>query len=49
VDGNDVFSAGQVNSINTTLSMATGQHTIIIRAWDSTGAFGDQTLTVTVQ
>jgi hypothetical protein len=48
VDGVDSFSAGQVTSISTTLPMDVGTHTVIVRAWDSTGAFGDQTLTLTV-
>jgi len=29
--------------------MSSGTHTVIVRAWDSTGAFGDRTLTITVQ
>ena len=49
VDGVDSYSAGQVNSISPSLSIGAGQHTVVIRAWDSTGAFGDQTLTITVQ
>ena len=44
----DVFAAGQVSSINASLSLAAGTYTLIVRAWDSSGAFGDQTLTVTV-
>src|SRR5579864_2637918 len=47
VDSTDVFSAGTVSSINTTLTLATGTHTVLVRAWDTTGAFGDRTLTVT--
>jgi hypothetical protein len=49
VDSVDSFSAGQVNSISPSLSLSTGQHTVVIRAWDSTGAFGDGTLTITIQ
>ncbi|HEY2322051.1 MAG TPA: Ig-like domain-containing protein [Thermoanaerobaculia bacterium] len=48
VDGTDQFSAGQVNSINASIAMSVGTHTVIVRAWDSTGAFGDQTLTLNV-
>jgi hypothetical protein len=48
VDSADVFSAGQVSSINTNVPMSAGTHTVIVRAWDSTGAFGDRTLTITV-
>ena len=49
VDGADRYSAGQVSSINTNVTMSAGTHTVIVRAWDSTGAFGDRTLTITVQ
>jgi hypothetical protein len=48
VDSVDSFSAGQTNSISTSLPIANGSHTLVIRAWDSTGAFGDQTVTVNV-
>jgi hypothetical protein len=48
VDGTDQFSAGQVNSINASVPMSVGTHTVIVRAWDSTGAYGDQTLTLNV-
>lgn len=48
VDSVDSFSAGQANSINASLPMANGSHTLVIRAWDSSGAFGDQTATVNV-
>ena len=47
-NGNDVYSAGAVNSINTNLNMSAGSHTVIVRAWDTSGAYGDQTLTLTV-
>lgn len=49
VDGTDQFSAGQVSSINASVAMSSGTHTVIVRAWDSTGAYGDRTLTITVQ
>jgi hypothetical protein len=48
VDGADVFSAGAVSSINPNIALAIGTHTVIVRASDSTGASGDQTLTLTV-
>jgi general stress protein CsbA len=48
VDGTDQFSAGQVSSINASVPMSVGTHTVIVRAWDSTGAFGDRTLTLNV-
>ena len=31
------------------MSASTGTHTLLIRAWDSSGAFGDQTFSVDVQ
>ena len=49
VDGMGVYSAGSVNSINTNLSMAPGVHQIVVRAWDTSGAYGDQTINVTVE
>ncbi len=48
VDSVDSFSAGAVNSINASLAMSNGPHTLVIRAWDSSGAFGDQTVQVNV-
>jgi len=49
LDGRQVFSAGSVGTINTSVSASTGTHTLVVRAWDSSGAFGDQTLSVDVQ
>jgi len=48
VDGNDVFAQSNVSSISTAINMTAGAHTMVVRAWDSTGAFGDQTLNLTV-
>lgn len=48
VDSADLFSAGAVNSINTSLNMSSGQHTVIVRVWDNSGAFADKTLTLSV-
>jgi phosphatidylinositol-3-phosphatase len=48
VDGADKYgTAGPTSSINTNVTTTAGSHTVIVRAWDSTGDFGDQTLTVT--
>jgi Phosphoesterase family len=48
VDSNDAFGTpGPTTSIYAPVSMSAGTHTVIVRAWDSTGAFGDQTLSVT--
>jgi hypothetical protein len=49
VDGNDVYSAGAVTSIDTNLDIASGSHQMVVRAWDSTGAYGSQTLNLNVQ
>lgn len=50
LDGSDKYSAGATGSINTSLSnVSSGTHTVVVRAWDSTGAYGDQTIDVTVQ
>jgi hypothetical protein len=40
-------SGTDTSSINAPLTLAVGTHTILVRAWDSTGAFGSQTLTLT--
>jgi Phosphoesterase family/Bacterial Ig domain len=48
VDEVGVYSAGAVNSIDPNVKMKTGNHTIVVRAWDSSGASGSQTLPVTV-
>jgi hypothetical protein len=48
VDGIGVYNAGAVNSISTYLKMNPGSHQIVVRAWDTSGAYGDQTINVTV-
>jgi phosphatidylinositol-3-phosphatase len=48
VDSVGVFHAGAVSSIHPNIGMHTGTHSVLIRAWDSSGNFGDQTLTLTV-
>jgi hypothetical protein len=48
VDGIDNSSATSVTSINTYLGMAAGTHAVLVRAWDSTGAYGTVALTVNV-
>ncbi|HTD24127.1 MAG TPA: hypothetical protein VK738_15825 [Terriglobales bacterium] len=45
-DGVDSYSSGAVNAINTNLTIANGTHTVVVRAWDSSGAFASQTLTL---
>jgi len=48
LDGDAVYNGDAVKSINTNISAASGTHTLVVRAWDSSGAYADQTLTVTV-
>ena len=49
VDGSDAYgTSGPTSSIDQTLTMSTGDRTVVVRAWDSTGAFGSQTLTLHV-
>lgn len=47
VDSVGVYQAGAVSYINPDLKMSNGTHTVVVRAWDTSGAFGDRTLTVT--
>jgi hypothetical protein len=48
VDGVGVYHAGAASSIHSNISMRTGAHLVVIRAWDSSGSYGDQTFTLTV-
>jgi len=43
-----VHSAGGVKIINANVTASVGSHTVVVRAWDSSGEYGDQTLTVQV-
>lgn len=49
LDSKGVYNAGAVNSIGPSISASPGTHTLVVRAWDSSGAYGDQTITVTVK
>jgi hypothetical protein len=49
LDSKGVYNAGAVNSISPNITASSGNHTLVVRAWDSSGAYGDQTLTVTVK
>jgi len=48
VDGSRVFTAGAVNAINTHVAMCLGVHSVLVRSWDTSGAYGDQTLNLTI-
>ncbi len=48
LDGSNVYSAGQTNSISANINAASGSHRLVTRAWDSTGAYGDVTENVSV-
>jgi len=49
VDSKATYNTGDKKSINTNLTMDVGKHTVLVRAWDSSGSYSDQTITVTVQ
>ena len=48
VDSMGTYDAGADDSINTNVAMSVGTHTVIVRAWDTSGAFSSQTLTLTI-
>jgi hypothetical protein len=48
VDGNTTYTAGAIAGINAKIGMALGKHAVIVRAWDTSGAYGDQNLTLTI-
>jgi hypothetical protein len=48
VGGSTSYTGGSVNSINTNIGMKTGTHSVTVRAWDTSGAYADQKLTLTV-
>jgi Phosphoesterase family/Bacterial Ig domain len=48
VDGTPAFQQTDGSSINANITMSAGTHSVMVRAWDSTGAYGTQTITVTV-
>lgn len=49
LDGTSVYSAGRTNSINASIQASVGDHQLVTRAWDSSGAYGsvNQQITVT--
>lgn len=48
LDGNNVYTGGQTNSISASINASDGNHQVVTRAWDSTGAYGSYTQTITV-
>jgi hypothetical protein len=48
LDSANVYSGGATTAIAASITASSGAHTLVIRAWDSTGAYGDQTITLTV-
>jgi hypothetical protein len=48
LDGVRKYQAGSSGSINANIAASSGSHKLVVRVWDTTGAYGDQTITVTV-
>jgi hypothetical protein len=48
LDGQDVYKAGTTPNISASVSGSKGTHQLVVRAWDSSGAYNDQTISVTV-
>jgi hypothetical protein len=49
VDGISRYAAGSTASISNSLSVVQGTHQVVVRAWDTSGAYDSETLQVTVQ
>jgi hypothetical protein len=47
VDSVAAFTKSSAESISTYLTLSPGTHTLVVRAWNTTGAYGDQTIKVT--
>ena len=48
VDNTNVYTGGATPSIAPAVAMMAGSHQVIVRAWDSTGAYGSAALALTV-
>jgi hypothetical protein len=48
LDGRSVYSAGRTNSIQASINASQGNHQLVTRAWDSTGAYGSVIEQITV-
>jgi phosphatidylinositol-3-phosphatase len=44
----NVASAGAANTLSTQFNLAAGSYTVVVKAWDSTGAMGQQSVSITV-
>ena len=44
----NVASAGAGNTLNTQFNLAAGSYTVVVKVWDSTGAMGQQSVSITV-
>lgn len=49
VGGKATYHAGATSSISPNLTMSAGTHKVIVRAWDTSGAYGDQTINLTIK
>ena len=49
VDKKATYKAGALSAIAPKLSLSTGTHKLVVRAWDTSGNYGDEALTVTVR
>ncbi len=48
LDGAQVLSAGSTGSVSGSINAGTGTHQLVVRAWDSSGAYGDRYITINV-
>jgi len=48
LDNNSVYTGPATSTIDTNLNAANGTHQIVVRAWDTSGAFGTQAVQATV-
>jgi hypothetical protein len=48
VDGKATYNGGANKSISTNVKMSAGTHNVVVRAWDSSGTYGNRTITVKV-
>ena len=49
VDSKATYNGGATKSININLKMSTGKHQVVVRAWDTSGNYGDHTIAVTIK